>query len=144
MFRALRRRASFSGGTVVDIRSISMAPTRRSIAAKMVQHTTEIVEETVDFVLAWTAEGGRRHMFLSQSPMPTYWIRGSAIRGLKTEVRGPISASHAYVLESQRSQARRVEQVLGIDDDGLLQQVLDAVEVEGTEFRPAGADDQSV
>jgi hypothetical protein len=54
---------------------------------------------------------------------------------------GRLAAAHADVLESHGAKAHRVQQIFGIDDDRLLEQVLDAVEVEGAELGPAGADD---
>src|SRR5579862_3947270 len=53
-------------------------------------------------------------------------------------------SSDADVFEAQGAQAAGIQKILGIDDHRLLQQMLDAVEVKGAEFRPAGTNDQSV
>ena len=55
-----------------------------------------------------------------------------------------LDAAYADVLESQSAQASGIEQVLGIDDDGLFQEMLDPVEVEGAKFGPARAHHQRV
>src|SRR6476661_2254055 len=55
-----------------------------------------------------------------------------------------LNASDANILESQRAQARGVEQVLGVDNERFLEQLLDPVEIESAKFAPAGADDQGV
>ena len=53
-------------------------------------------------------------------------------------------ASDADVFESHGAQADRIEKILGVDDHWTFQQVLDAIEIEATEFRPAGADNQRI
>jgi len=55
-----------------------------------------------------------------------------------------LPAAYAYVFEAQGSETDGVEQVLGVDDNGVLQQVLDAIEIEGAELGPSSTDDQSV
>ncbi len=52
-----------------------------------------------------------------------------------------LHAADPDILESQRAQAGGVQEVLGIDDYRLPQQVLDLVEVERAEFGPARAND---
>ena len=47
-------------------------------------------------------------------------------------------------MESHGAQARRVEQVLGVDDDRPFHEVADPGEIERPEFRPTGGDDQSI
>ena len=68
--------------------------------------------------MSWarTAEGGRRRMLL-------------------------LDATDADVLESEGAEASGVEQIFRVDDDWLLQQVLDAIEVESAELGPARPDD---
>jgi len=46
MFRTVLRRRSFSGGTDVVSRSSSKAPTKRSMAVKMVHPTGSIVNQS--------------------------------------------------------------------------------------------------
>ncbi len=55
-----------------------------------------------------------------------------------------LSASHPNVFKSHGAQACRVQQVLRVYDDRSLQQMLDAVEIKGAEFRPARADHQCI
>src|SRR3954464_3682792 len=52
-----------------------------------------------------------------------------------------VNASEANVLEAHGAQPRAIQQVLGVEDEGLLPRGLDAVEVERAEFRPPGAHD---
>src|SRR5947199_1972354 len=55
-----------------------------------------------------------------------------------------LDAPDADILESQRAQARGVEQVLSVNNERFLEQLLDPVEIESAKFGPAGADDQGV
>src|ERR1035438_6559844 len=55
-----------------------------------------------------------------------------------------LAAADADVLESKGAKADGIQQVLGVDDDGLFQQGLDAIEIEGAKLWPAGTDDQRV
>jgi hypothetical protein len=55
-----------------------------------------------------------------------------------------LAAPDANVFESQRAQASGIEQILGIDNDRPLEQVLDAVEIQGAKFRPARAHHQGI
>ena len=64
-------------------------------------------------------------------------------KSLRSEV-GLLPAAYAYIFESQGAQAGGVEQVLGVDNDGLFEQVLDLLEIQGAELGPAGADHQCV
>ncbi len=55
-----------------------------------------------------------------------------------------LAAADADVLESQGAQASRIQQILGVYYERIFQEVLDAIEIEGAELWPAGADDQRV
>ena len=57
---------------------------------------------------------------------------------------GSLPTPDADILKSQRAQAGGVEQVLCVHDERLLQQMLDAVEIECAKFGPACADNQRV
>ena len=60
-------------------------------------------------------------------------MRTLVIRGLRLQV-----------LESHGTQADGVEQVFCIHNQGTVEQVLDAVEIETAKFRPTGADHQRI
>ena len=51
-----------------------------------------------------------------------------------------LAATDAHVLESEGAQTGGVKQVLSVHDNGLFQEVLDAVEIERAELGPGGAD----
>ena len=55
-----------------------------------------------------------------------------------------LPSAHAHVLESHGAQARRVEQILGVDDDWLFHQMPDPREIERPELRPSRGDDQGI
>ena len=55
-----------------------------------------------------------------------------------------LGSADAYVFKTQSAQTSGVEQVLGINDDRILQEILDAIKVERTELRPARTDNQCV
>lgn len=61
-----------------------------------------------------------------------------------TAIRRDLNSAYAHVLKAQGAQARGVKQILCVDNDGLLQQMFDAIEVECAEFRPARPHDQGV
>ncbi len=113
MLRALRSRGSFSGGTVVDIRSSRKTPTKRSIAVKMVQPT--------------------------HHPNEAHQLAERILR-----LRLPLHPADADVFEAERAQTCGIEQVLGVDDHRLSQQIFNAVEVESAELRPSRTDHQCV
>ena len=62
----------------------------------------------------------------------------------RNSAKAHLDAPDADILESQRAQARGVEQVLSVDNERFLEQLLDPVEIESAKFGPAGADDQGV
>src|SRR5579871_293953 len=55
-----------------------------------------------------------------------------------------LDAADAHVFESEGAQAGGVEEVLGVNDDRPFEQVLDAIEVESAELRPACSYDQGI
>src|SRR5208283_425883 len=64
--------------------------------------------------------------------------------GSRTACRKSSSPAYANVFKPHGAQPGRIQQVFRVHDDGLLEQLLDAVKVESAEFRPAGADDESI
>ena len=55
-----------------------------------------------------------------------------------------LRAAHAQVLKAQRLHARTIEQVLGVNNHRVADDAADAIKIERPEFRPAGAEHQSV
>ena len=55
-----------------------------------------------------------------------------------------LNPTDADVLVSHRTQASAVEQVFGVEDERTLQELFDAIKIQGTKFGPPGADHQGV
>src|SRR5215831_15218081 len=55
-----------------------------------------------------------------------------------------LSSAHSQIFEAQGLHTGAVEEVFGVDDQGASDDALDAVEVEGAELGPAGAENQHV
>src|SRR5579872_446581 len=55
-----------------------------------------------------------------------------------------LSAPYPNVLKSHRAESHGIKQVLGVDDDWLLEQVLDAIKIKRAKLRPARAHNQGV
>src|SRR5579862_1686898 len=59
-------------------------------------------------------------------------------------VREALSPPYANILKSHRPEAHGIEQVFRVDDDGFLEQVFDAIEIESAKLGPARAHNQRV
>src|SRR3974377_1398343 len=71
---------------------------------------------------------------------PRLWL-GETLHG---QGKTALAAADADVLKAHRAHAVSVEQVLGVNHDRPREGALDAIEVQGAEFRPAGANHESV
>ena len=55
-----------------------------------------------------------------------------------------LAAAYADVLEAEGAEAGGVQQVLGVNDDGVFEEMLDAIEIKSAELGPAGANHQGI
>lgn len=71
-----------------------------------------------------------------------FWGRIFALTIFGTRQLSP--ATHAYILKPHGTQAHGIEQILGVHNDRVFEEVLDAVEIERAKLRPACAHNQRV